>query len=306
MDLDPSTRETIEALLNANDVVLFMKGNPQQPQCGFSASTIATLSRFVPDFVTVDVLQHPEIREGIKVYSNWPTIPQLYVKGELIGGNDIILEMSASGELPEVFGLTTPEPGTPAISIAESVAEAMRHALQDQPELALHLDIDAAWQHKLSLAPAAPDAITVTVGDIDIMLDNWAASRADGLHIDLVETLTGTGFRFDNPNAPPPVKDISVQALRQKLDAGEAVHLYDTRGEQAYAAGSIEQARHLDAEAAKAIEDLPKDSMLVFQCRSGKSSQAVAERYRLKGFTEVYNLIGGIEAWMKEADSTAI
>ncbi len=304
MDLDPATRETIETLLNANEVVLFMKGNPQQPQCGFSASTIAALSKFVPDFVSIDVLQHPDLREGIKAYANWPTIPQLYVKGELIGGNDIILEMSSSGELAQVFGLDTPERTEPTITLADQVAEAMRHAAQDQPDLAMHLDIDAAWQHKLSLAPASGDEIKVVIDNIEILLDNWAASRASGLHIVLEETLTGTSFRFDNPNAPPPVKDLSVQTLKEKLDAGEMTNLYDVRPKKENAA-TISQAQPLDDKAAMTIEDLPKDTALVFHCHSGKTSRVVAERYRLKGFTDVYSVTGGILAWIKETDSAA-
>ena len=82
-----------------NRVVLFMKGNRQQPQCGFSAKTVSALDMLIPDYLHVNVLDHPEIRDGIKAYGNWPTIPQLYVGGELIGGSDIVLEMFESGEL---------------------------------------------------------------------------------------------------------------------------------------------------------------------------------------------------------------
>ncbi len=304
MNLDPATRETIETLLNANEVVLFMKGNPQQPQCGFSASIITELSRFVPDFVTIDVLQHPELREGIKVYANWPTIPQLYVKGELIGGNDIVQEMSSSGELAGVFGLETPKRTEPTITIDDSVAEAMRNAAQDQPTLGMHLDIDAAWQHKLSLAPASGNEIKVVINDIEILLDNWAAARAAGLHIVLEETLTGTSFRFDNPNAPPPVKEMAAQSLKEKLDAGDITNLYDVRPRKEDAV-TISQAQLLDEKTAIEIENLPKDTTLVFHCHSGKSSRVVAERYRHKGFTDIYNVTGGILAWIKETDSAA-
>ena len=95
--------QKIESLLGANKVVLFMKGNPQFPQCGFSARAAAILKELNVQYHSVDVLSDPEIREGIKEYGQWPTIPQLYVNKELIGGSDIMMEMYQSGELAGVF-----------------------------------------------------------------------------------------------------------------------------------------------------------------------------------------------------------
>jgi monothiol glutaredoxin len=93
----------IADLVKANDVVLFMKGTALFPQCGFSSRAIAILDRLGATYETVDVLQDPEIRAGIKDYSDWPTIPQLYVKGEFVGGSDIMLEMFESGELQDIL-----------------------------------------------------------------------------------------------------------------------------------------------------------------------------------------------------------
>lgn len=92
-------KERIEQILNENPVVLFMKGTSQFPMCGFSARATAILADLGVDFVGVNVLEDQEIREGIKVYGNWPTIPQLYVKKQLIGGSDIMMEMYETGEL---------------------------------------------------------------------------------------------------------------------------------------------------------------------------------------------------------------
>lgn len=94
----------IADILKSNDVVLFMKGTALFPQCGFSSRAVAILDRLGTRYETVDVLQDPEIRAGIKEYSEWPTIPQLYVKGEFIGGSDIMMEMFESGELQELLG----------------------------------------------------------------------------------------------------------------------------------------------------------------------------------------------------------
>lgn len=93
----------IDQLLAENKVVLFMKGSPQFPMCGFSARAAAILAEIGTQFHSVDVMQDPEIRQGIKEYGNWPTIPQLYVNKELVGGSDIMMEMFESGELKEMI-----------------------------------------------------------------------------------------------------------------------------------------------------------------------------------------------------------
>ena len=98
---DANTR--ISDLVTTNDVVLFMKGTPLFPQCGFSSKAIAILDHCGVAFESVDVLQDMEIRQGIKAYSDWPTIPQLYVKGEFLGGSDIMMEMFEAGELQQLF-----------------------------------------------------------------------------------------------------------------------------------------------------------------------------------------------------------
>ena len=100
---DTPVNERIKTEINSQDVMVFMKGSPMSPQCGFSAATIQALSMAGVKFGSVDVLQDAEIREGIKQYSDWPTIPQLFVKGEFIGGCDIVREMYENGELQQLF-----------------------------------------------------------------------------------------------------------------------------------------------------------------------------------------------------------
>ncbi|MFQ3596541.1 MAG: Grx4 family monothiol glutaredoxin [Sphingomonadaceae bacterium] len=102
------TRKRIEDLVSANKVVLFMKGTKFFPQCGFSSRAVAILEHLGAEFHDVDVLQDPEIRQGIKEFSDWPTIPQLYVNGEFVGGSDIMMEMFEDGELQALLS------GTPA------------------------------------------------------------------------------------------------------------------------------------------------------------------------------------------------
>ena len=103
MELDDATRSRIRSLIESDRVVLFMKGHREAPQCGFSATVVRILDQMLPDYSTVDVLSEPAIREGIKAYSSWPTIPQLYVDGEFVGGCDIVVEMAESGELEKTL-----------------------------------------------------------------------------------------------------------------------------------------------------------------------------------------------------------
>ncbi len=101
--MDATVSDRIKSDLSANDVVLFMKGSPVFPQCGFSAAVVQVLTHLGVKFKGIDILQDPSLRQGIKEFSNWPTIPQLYVKGEFVGGCDIVREMFESGELQSLL-----------------------------------------------------------------------------------------------------------------------------------------------------------------------------------------------------------
>ena len=105
MSLSEPLRKRISELVAQNRLVLFMKGTRQLPQCGFSAQVVKILDELKPSYETVDVLRSPEIRDGIKAFSEWPTIPQLYVDGQFVGGCDIVREMNASGELQKLIGV---------------------------------------------------------------------------------------------------------------------------------------------------------------------------------------------------------
>jgi monothiol glutaredoxin len=303
MSLDPEIRSVIEDVLKNNPVVLFMKGTRTQPQCGFSARTVAALDLMLPDYLDVNVLDHPEIREGIKLYANWPTIPQLYVKGEFVGGCDIVLEMFESGELAETLNVEMPQGATPRIEISARVAERIRSALEQRQGVGVHLRIDAGWQHQLSLGEVTGRELRVTADGIDIHLDPWSAARADGLRIDMDENLAGTRFRFENPNAPPPVRPMSVRTLKEKLDRGERLELIDVRGPDERRIAAIAGARPWNEETDRHLGSLPKDTLLVFHCHKGGRSQQAAEYLRSRGYTNVHNLTGGIDAWSQEVDS---
>lgn len=206
MTLSNHTREQIVSIVNSDRVVLFMKGTRQQPQCGFSAATVAILDKLVPQYTTVNVLEDPAIREGIKAYANWPTIPQLYIDNEFVGGCDLVKQMLNAGELHQTLGLEAPERTAPEITISNAAAAAIRDALQHQPGVSLHLSIDAGWQHSFSLSPPEGHEIRAESNGVEVLMDLDSAQRASGLSMDIEESLQGKSFLIDNPNAPPPVR----------------------------------------------------------------------------------------------------
>jgi len=202
MPLDQAVRERIDGIVGSDRVVLFMKGTPAMPQCGFSAATTSILSTLVPEYTTFNVLEDPEIREGIKSYSDWPTIPQLYVEGEFMGGCDIVRQMFNSGELHDVLGLEPPDRTPPEIHVSDAAASLIGDALSEQPGLAVHLRIDASWQHGFSLGRVEGHEISAESNGVTVYMDVGTAPRARGLSVDLEESLTGVTLKVDNPNVP--------------------------------------------------------------------------------------------------------
>ena len=178
----------------------------------------------------------------------------------------------------------------------------MQSALGAQPEMALHLQIDAAWTHALSLSPPSPGSVQVQVGELKLHMDPWSAARADGLTIDMAEEFAGTRFVFENPNAPPPVRQMEVGTLKEKLDRGEEVLLFDVRDPEERARAAIAGARPWDQQAVELVESLPKDTEIIFHCHLGGRSQQAAEHFRRQGYTNLHNLVGGIRAWSEQID----
>ena len=202
MPVDEATRERIDSLIASDRVVLFMKGTRNQPQCGFSATTVGILDSLLPDYATINVLEDPAIREGIKAFSDWPTIPQLYIDKEFTGGCDVVKQMFNTGELHEALGVDPPDRTPPEIELSDTAAEIMRNALAGQPGMSVHLFIDGRWQHNFALGPAEGHEIRTEANGVEILLDVGSAQKARGLKVDMVETLHGTGFEIRNPNAP--------------------------------------------------------------------------------------------------------
>jgi len=301
MELSDAVKGKIEDYVHGNRVVLFMKGTRQQPMCGFSARTVAALDSVLPDYMAVNVLDDPDVREGIKVYGNWPTIPQLYIDGELVGGCDIVLSMLNSGELHQHLGLAKPDRSAPELTVTDAAAAKIREAMQGHDGIALHFQVDANWSAQFNLAPAQGDEIASESNGIRVLMDLATAQRARGAVIDWVSTVQGEGLSIDLPQAPPPVRQMTVQELAQALEAG-GVTLVDIRGDADRARASIAGALVLDKPTMQHLESLPKDTPIAFLCHHGNSSMGAAEYFRKQGFTRISNVAGGIHAWSMEID----
>lgn len=303
MALSEAAKNKIHSLVNQNRVVLFMKGSPQAPMCGFSAKAVGALSSLGTDYAHIDVLADEEVRQGIKEYGNWPTIPQLYVDGELVGGSDIILGMLNTGELHETLGLEKPSLEAPEITITARAAEEIRKSTSEYPDAALQFRIDANWDAQFALEPGTGNEIKAESNGIVLYMDLATAQRAQGLTIDWAETLQGSGLTIDNPNAPPPVKHLEVGALKQALDS-QQIMVVDVRTEQERQQAAFDGAVVLDMDGLAHLESLPKNTPLAFMCHHGNSSLGAAEHFRKQGYTEVFNVTGGIDAWSREVDAT--
>lgn len=201
MALDEATRSRIESYVASDNVVLFMKGTRQFPQCGFSAATTGILDRLVPEYTTVNVLEDESIRQGIKEFADWPTIPQLYVRGEFVGGCDLVQEMFDSGELHRKLGVTIPDPEIPAIRVSDEAAGLIREAMRSHPDQALVMSVDARGNAQMQLGPAPGSAVRVESNGLALHLDPLSASRADGLAVELADTPQGQGLRVFRPEA---------------------------------------------------------------------------------------------------------
>ena len=208
---EPDAQARIRTLLSESPVVLFMKGDPDRPQCGFSARTVGVLHGLGVDFEHVDVLMDPDVREGIKAYNDWPTIPQLYVDGEFVGGCDIVLE-------------------------------------------------------------------------------------------DARRRFAGRAARGGGPRGRGDVQCTAAEVVAGWLEQGVPFEFLDVRTHQEFEWASVEGARLLTADQLPALEALPRDTRIAFRCHHGVRSQAAARAFQTLGFSELHNVVGGIEAWSIEVD----
>lgn len=298
--MTPEVRQTITQAVQSHPVVLYMKGTRTAPQCGFSARVVELLDTLLEDYVTVNVLADASIREGIKEFSSWPTIPQLFVRGEFVGGSDIVTAMHESGELAEKLGdlVSVREPKV----MLSAAARAELTAAIENPNECIRLDVSPTFEHDLAVGVPDPRDIIVDAGGVRVSLPRGAAARADGISIDLVQTPEGPAFKINNPNEPVRVKGISAAELHARLTRGDELLLVDVRTPEEHEIARIPAGRLLDAALHDEIGKGSRDRPIVVYCHHGSRSQRAAEELVQQGFRDVSNLTGGIHAWSLDVD----
>jgi monothiol glutaredoxin len=300
----------LRALVAEHEVVLFLKGTRLAPECGFSAQVVDALDAYLEAYETVDVLASPALREGIKRFSDWPTLPQLYVRGEFIGGADIVSELRESGELAQLLGQEPREQVPPVVTVTERAAAALRSAQATAvaevgaEEARVKLEITAQFVHNLYFGPRARGDVEARAGELSLLLDAVSARRAEGLRVDFVDAKGGGGFVLDNPNEPPRVRSLSVEQLAAMRERGDAFVLFDVRTPAELRAASIAFAKPLDDAGRALLEELEPEAKVIFVCHHGHRSRAAAEHALRMGLRNVWNLEGGIDAWSERVDAS--
>lgn len=304
MNVSEPVKARIEALIQSDRVVLFMKGTRLMPQCGFSGGIVEILDDLLDKYTTVNVLDDAEIREGIKGYSNWPTIPQLYIAGEFVGGADIVREMQQNGELQQKLGVSgAKERVSPTITVTEVARKEFLEAVKESPGELLRFEVNPRFEYGLYMSQRMDGDFEVNVGDgLVLLVDRSSARRANGVSIDFIEGPEGGGFKIENPNEPPRVRSITAAKLKEMLDTDANLLLVDVRTDRERDIASIDAARPLDREELSRLEGLPKDTPIAFLCHHGVRSRSAAEHFVSQGFSKIYNVEGGIDAWSVKVD----
>ena len=266
-----------------------------RPQCGFSARVVGMLMELDVEFHDENIFADPELRAGMKDYSNWPTFPQLYIDQEFVGGCDIITGMFQDGSLHQLLGVKREEVPVPEISLTDAAVGAFKSAIQRYDGQSIILEISPQFQYDIGIGQAGSDYYAVTSNEFTIYMSRSSAKRANGLSIDFQDG----GLKINNPNEPKTVSRINVREFKQWIDLKKEYVLFDVRTEEERNIAKIDSAQVFSEEA---LEDLSKDTRIVFHCHHGMRSYRAAQQALEKGYSNVYNLEGGIHAWSLHVD----
>jgi monothiol glutaredoxin len=188
-----------------------------------------------------------------------------------------------------------------SLTLSDSAARALKAASEPGGADVLRLEVDPTFKYDLFFGPKQEGDVEVVSNGVVVFVAGDSAPRARGISIDYVSSGSGMAFRIENPNEPPRVKSLSAKELKRMMDFGE-VELFDVRPESERALASITHARSLDAKGRSYLENLTKDTPVALHCHHGVRSRAAAEQLLREGFTKVYNVEGGIEAWSRDVD----
>ncbi len=193
----------------------------------------------------------------------------------------------------------------PNITITDAAADALRSALNEaSPGDVIHLAVSSRYDHALDIGPKTSDDPLQEVSGISLCVEAASLARADGISIDFVSTEIGGGFRIDNPNAPPKLTEVEAQELHSRLESREISVLVDVRTTWEREIARLPDSVLLDDASNAKLIALPKDTPIAFYCHHGVRSRMAASQFLELGFTRIYNLAGGIEAWSQTVDSS--
>ena len=285
MQLNPPLKSRIESLIESDRIVLFMKGTRMQPMCGFSAATIGILDSLMSKYTTFNVLEDQGIREGIKAFSEWPTIPQLYIDKEFVGGCDIVKQMFNNGELHEMLGR-----GCPGPDLARDRGQHRRRRDHHQCAPSQSRQCGASLHRRPLAAFVQPRSGGRARDQGRVERSHGGVRRRVGAEGEGAVDRRGRdcpGDRIQDrqsqcPAASGRMSPSSLAAARR--EAGSAPMLVDVRTADERARALIEGSILLDDEGLKSVSALPKDTKLVFYCHTGVRSQSAARALPRRGF----------------------
>ena len=261
---------------------------------------VEALDRHLDGYASLDILADAELREQMKQFAGWPTYPQVWVDGELLGGADIIEELDAAGELAAALR-AGPAP-TPEIHLTDRARDRIHAALGD-PHAPLRLMIDRSFAYQMQPAEGPEDDdVEVLANGVHLILDHASARRAAGMTLDVADGARGPTLVIDNPNEPARVVPITVEVLDDWRRHGALVRLIDVRTPAERAIAHLSGSELLDEALMAELAAGPRDARLAFLCHHGVRSRHAAEHFVSLGFRRVFNVEGGIDAWSERVD----
>ncbi len=280
--------QQVDDAIASDDVVVFMKGTREAPHCGFSAQMVEILNHLLPNYSTFDVRDDVELRRVVKERSGWPTFPQLYVRGEFIGGSDIVKELFVSGDLAGRLGVAPAELPSPELHFSQRALEQLVRLAAGQP---VRIELDARGDSHLSVSQRQSSDIELSVGDIVVVMDVLTATRADGLRVDYLPE--PGGFIVSHAKVTP----ITAARFTEMLAMQEPLLVVDCRTLAEYSTGSVPGAEHLNQALLEHLAGANEERTVVFVCRNGSRSSNVAEHFAVLNGTPARYLEGGLERW---------
>ena len=282
-------------IIQDNKIILFMKGTKEKPQCGFSANAIKILDELIDDYHTINVLENPKIRKGIKEFSDWPTIPQLYIQEKFIGGCDIVQEMMNSGELLQILKIDIKVNNKIKIEINKEAQEKIKQFLNKfKRKNILRISVNAQYEHFLNIDDKKINDTCIDYNEFQVIMNKLSSSRANGLKITFHKKNNIEGFKIYNPNAPIKPKKITTLDLKNLLKSDKKYTLLDIRKKDEWNKSHLKEAILLCEKPKTFLKLLNKKDKIIIVCNFGNRSLIMAKKIIKLGFQNVYSLSGGI------------